>query len=339
MNNKLITDISSETSLDSIEELTKKYNEVGLETRNMKFLANWYCKMFNLAHLPSIDIKLRDQLTLDKLKLSIFNIMADDIVDNSNFRDKELFEKISKIPWNLEEDYENEYLQTAKEIWLDFEESMKKYPRYEEFKDIFYFDLEQFFDSMKYSMLVNTMGVDNTLETRMYLPHNMQVVLFLDLDLMCSPDFDMEEFGKLRPILLWTQDLLHLAHVISTYPKEVRELDFSSPMISIGINEGVIKREDVIKKPETTLENLKYFEPFLTRQAEEELEKIKNQASEIQSIDINEFHSRVAKVYNAFLQREHYWTSEEIQKSKQIEEATTTTLQIIPDYTVKWVRS
>ena len=51
---------------------------------------------------------------------------------------------------------------------------------------MFFFDLEQFFDSMKYSMLVNTMGIDNQIETKMYLPHNMQVVLFLDLDLMCS---------------------------------------------------------------------------------------------------------------------------------------------------------
>jgi hypothetical protein len=318
------------------EELIKKYNDVGLETRNMKFLAKWYCKMFNFAHLPSIDLKQRDQLTLDKLKLSIFNIMADDLVDNSNLRNKELFDKISKIPWNTEEDYEDEYLQTAKEIWLDFEKSMKSLPRYEEFKEIFYFDLEQYFDSMKYSMLVNTMGIDNTLESRMYLPHNMQVVLFLDLDLMCSPEFNKEELGKLRPILLWTQDLLHLAHVISTYPREVRELDFSSPMISIGLSEGIIKREDVIKNPETTIENLKYFEPYLARQAEEELEKINDQAYKIESIDIGDFYLRVKKVYNAFLQREHYWTSEEIQKMKKIEE---TKFQTIPDYSVKWVRT
>lgn len=314
----------------TLNELIELYDSVGLETRNMKFLANWYCEMFSFAHLPSIDDKYKEQLVLDKLKLSIFNILADDLADNSKLRDKNLFDAASNIPRNSDVEYENEYLEAARRIWLDFLKHIKQYPRYEEFKDLFFFDLVQFFDSMKYSMLVNTMGIDNTQETRMYLPHNMQVILFLDLDLMCSPNFDKEELGKIRSIFLWSQDLLHLAHVISTYPREIQELDFSSPMISIGINEGVIKKDDVIKNPRKTYKKLKYYETFIKRQAEEQLEKIKDQANVIKSVDINDFHFRVKKVYEAFLQRQHYWNFDKIEEGKEIIEPVTT---IMTNYT------
>jgi hypothetical protein len=108
-------------------------------------------------------------------------------------------------------------------------------------------------------------------------------------------------------------------------------------MISIGLSEGIIKKEDVIKNPETTLKNLQYFEPHLKHLAEEELDKIKDQATKIESVDIINFYSRVKKVYNAFLHREHYWKSEEIQKTKQVEESTVPL--IIPSHSIKWVRA
>jgi hypothetical protein len=85
----------------------------------------------------------------------------------------------------------------------------------------------------------------------------------------------------------------------------------------MAINEGIIKKEDVIKHPKTTIENLKCYEPFLKRQAEEKLEKIKDQANQIKSVDILNFYHRVNKVFNAFLERKHYWKLKEIKNEQQ----------------------
>jgi len=299
----------------------------------MRFLAGWFCDMYDFSYLSSIDVSYKDKLVIDKLKLSIFNILVDDLADNYKIRNKNLFEKAVRIPWDDKTNFKNMYLNVTKKIWLDFHNSIKSYPRYKEFKDMFFFDLDQFLDSIKYSMLINSDAIDNHLEIRTYSPQNMQVILFLDLDLMCSPDFDKKELGKLRPVLIWTQDLLHLSHVINTYPREIQELDFSSPMISIGINEGVISREDVVRYPEKTLENLKYFEPYLKNLAEEEFEKIKSQADKIESVDINDFYQRVRRVYNYFLERPQYWKLNEINKK---------TMETVCIYekqnSVKWVR-
>jgi hypothetical protein len=323
----------------NISELIDLYDSVGLETRNMKFLARWFCNMFDFSYLPSVDLEYKDQLVLDKLKLSIFNILVDDLADNYIIRNKELFEKAARIPWDGHNSFKNKYLNVTKKIWLDFSDSLKLYPRYQEFKEIFYFDLDQFLDSIKYSMLINSVGLDNPLEIKTYPPQNMQVLLFLNMDLMCSPSFDIKELGKIRPILIRTQNLLHLAHVISTYPREIEELDFSSPMISMGLSEGVIEKEDVIKNPETTLENLRYFEPYLKNLAEQHFEKIKDQIDTVKTVDIEDFYERVRRVYDYFLERPYYWKLNEMEEQigKTCQIAKTGTIKKY-DASIKWIR-
>jgi hypothetical protein len=238
----------------------------------------------------------------------MFNILIDDLADNHKIRNKEIFEKAIRIPWNENAICSDKYLRVTQQFWKDLTKSMQNYPRYEEFKDVFLFDLDQFLDSVKYSMLLHSTDMDDSSEIELYSPYNMQIVMFLDMDLMCSPNFDKKELGKLRPVFLEVQNALHMAHVINTFPREIEELDFSSPAISIGLRDGLIERESVFTNPRETKESLDELIPSLMKRGEYNIQKIEDYADSINSIDIKEFNKRVRKIFNKFLKRPPYWT-------------------------------
>lgn len=89
-----------------------------------------------------------------------------------------------------------------KKIWNFLNISIKKYPRYKEFKDLFFYDYQQFFNSAKYSYIINkNLNFINLTECEVYSSHNMQGIVGMDIDLMCSPGVNIEELGLFREIV------------------------------------------------------------------------------------------------------------------------------------------
>lgn len=291
----------------SLKEAIDLYKKVG--PRNADFLFKWLYKVYEKTYLPSIDNNYIEQLALIKTKLCIFDVLVDDLADNAKLRNQRLLDQALRIPNNGTKPYKNLYLEVTRIIWQDCLESIKKLPRYDEFKDIFFFDIGQVMNSMKYSYLINTYDFSNFTEDEMYLNHGVMVMLHCDLDLMCSPDFNYEELGKLRPILLSVQDIAHLGNLINTYPKEIQEADFSSPIISMGIREGLIDRQTVIRDPEYALSSLKPLLIKFEERMKNNLEKIQTKAHHIETIDIYEFYVKLRNVWDQFLHREQYWES------------------------------
>ena len=301
----------------SLEEAIELYKTVG--PRNADFLFNWLYNVYDNTYLPSIDDEYKDNLALIKTKLCIFDVLVDDLADNAKLRNKRLLEQAIKIPNNGTKEFKNSYLEVTRLIWQDCLESIKKLPRYEEFKDIFSFDMEQVMNSMKYSYLINTTDFSNFIEDEMYLNHGVMVLLHCDLDLMCSPDFNYEELSRLRPILHSVQDVAHVGNMMNTYPKEIQEADFSSPIISMGIREGLIDKHMVIKDPEFALANIKPLVNQFELRMKKHLDQIEQKAHHIKTIDIHEFCNRLKNVWCEFLKREQYWNvDEEAQNSQMI---------------------
>jgi len=290
------------------------YNSVGLETRNMEYFAKWVYDVYKIAYLPGTDESYIDRLAVDKTKLSIFAILVDDLADNVKIRDKMLLEKAIRIPFNGSKSFENKYLEITRTLWKDIISSIETYPRYEEFKEIFFFDIDQFFNSIKYGYLVNSLDLYSVQEGMMYSPNNMMITIYLDMDLMCSPNFDKTELKKVRPIFHYIQDIMHVGNILNTFPREIEELDFSSPMISLGLSEEIIDKEDVVKRPEQVLKNLEYFIPHFKQRVEQNFEKINDCSHMVNSIDLEEFNPRLRKIWQNFLNRPHYWKKEETEK-------------------------
>jgi hypothetical protein len=292
---------------DNIEKMDFKeavelYKSVG--HRNADFLFGWLYKIYSKVYLPCIDLDFRETLVEDKTKLTIYDVLIDDVADNSQMRSEWHLEQFLQIPWNYDSTYVNEYVEAGRRIWKSCIESIENYPRFEEFERLFYFDLRQVLSSMEYSYLVNTMGMDNPLEDRYYLSHGCMVILHCDMDLMCSPDFNTDDLGNMRRIFHIIQRIAHIGNILNTYPREIEERDFSSSIISRAIRRGII-REDQL-----SIENLSMFqglEEEYKREVWVLLEDIQAIEDQVESVNIRGFSEKMEHVFESFLAREQYW--------------------------------
>src|SRR5438876_393113 len=215
-----------------LTEVLDLYKSVG--RRNIEYFA-WIHDVYSWITLPSVSFDQRKVLGEDKTKLAIFDILADDLADNYTTRSFAMLEQLTKIPWQAEDTSveTNDYLQVARKVWEDLISSVSLYPRFGEFERIFYFDLRQVLSSMLYSYLANTEGIENPVETNFYSSYGCVVELAMDMDLMCSPAFDMKELGPMRTVASLAQKIAHIANLLTTYPSELVERDVSSPIISL----------------------------------------------------------------------------------------------------------
>ena len=123
----------------ALEEAIELYKTVG--PRNADFLFHWLYQVYDKTYLPSINEEYKDQLALIKTKLCIFDVLVDDLADNAKLRNKRLLDQAVRIPHNDIKPYKNKYLEVTRLVWQDCINSIKKLPRYDEFKEIFFFDL------------------------------------------------------------------------------------------------------------------------------------------------------------------------------------------------------
>jgi hypothetical protein len=302
---------------NNLEDTIKLYKSIG--DRNADFLFHWIYNIYDNIYLPSIDSAYKEILTLVKTKLGVFDVLVDDLADNAKLRDKQLLENCMKIPWDTSQIYnDNQYLKVSKMIWDDCMYSIQEFERYNKFKDIFYFDMHQFMSCNRYSFLVNTQNSSNFTEDKIYLHHGVMVLTHCDLDLMCSPGFNYEELEKLRPILYWVQDFIHIGNMLSTYPREVEELDLSSPIISLALRKNLIKKNTLVDDPEYTLECLSPLVPVFEKRMRDDLNIISKHLKEINTIDMENFYKRLKHVGNEFVTRKHYWKNYKIGKNEEV---------------------
>src|SRR5207247_4369683 len=180
-------------------------------------------------------------------KLAIFDILVDDLANNYTTRSFSTLEQLIKIPWQAKDTSveTNDYLQVARKVWEDLISSVSLYPRFSEFERIFYFDLRQVLSSMLYSYLANTEGIENPVETNFYSSYGCLVEVAIDMDLMCSPTFDMKELGPMRTVACLAQKVAHVGNMLTTYPSEIVERDVSSPIISLALRKGIIRKDEL----------------------------------------------------------------------------------------------
>jgi hypothetical protein len=161
---------------------------------------------------------------------------------------------------------------------------------------------------MEYSFLVNMMEMDNPLEIKVYPPHGCMVILHCDIDLMCSPNFDVKDLGNMRAVFYLAQKIAHIGNMLNTYPREVLENDFSCPLISLALRRGLIKKEEM--KDESILPKMKKLEPIFKKEAEFYIKKVKDYENKIKSVDIRGFSESLNELLNRFIARPQYWKLE-----------------------------
>lgn len=289
----------------SLKESIEVYKSVG--HRN-PYLFEWLSKIYEKTTLSCADPTYLEVLTVTKTKLTIFDVLIDDVADNVNMRNRELLEKLMNIPWEgTTESCNDPYYNAAKKILLDCINTIEKFPRFAEFKNVFYFDLKQVMNSMEYSSLINTQKeLNNLLENEVYGHHGVMVILHEMLDIMCSPGFDIRELGKTRELLYLIQKNMRMGNMMNTYPREVVENDISSQIVTYALGEGIINNFSEQNTVEI-LNSLQQLEKPFDEQVKKSFRKMRKYSNKITSFDVLRLVNASEEIYKLFKLRKKYW--------------------------------
>ena len=273
------------------EESINLYQEVGERTKQL------FDGLYDLCKKPplsSVDTNLYESLALTKLKLNIFNVLVDDVADRMRFRNFELLNRLLAIPWEEKPAASvDQYYDVTNRMWVDILASIRGYPRFEEFKQIFYFDMKQVMNASHYSWLINSFNYcNNFLENSLYVNHGVMIIVHGMLELMCSPSFDRTEMGTAREIFHLNQQLSSNMFdlMFHTYRSEIREKDLSSPLISHAINRGLITQDDFLTMGAREIEErVAPLEAFFREVASDYIQRLEKYDSKIRSFDLRKF--------------------------------------------------
>ncbi len=206
--------------------------------------------------LDSVTSEYRKSVLVAKTTSIILNVLVDDIADKR--KDRAMVERVfSMISPSSEHPREIEgatgtgqdELDLMRGVWFFLHETIKKYPRYEEFAEIFLYDYRQFLNSALYACLVNgNRHMMNLPEYQMYLSPNMQGMVLVTIDLMASPAFDIKELGMIREVFWKAQRMGRIGNSISTFEREINEDDFTSEVFPYLLSLNCLDTDDLRKE-------------------------------------------------------------------------------------------
>ena len=152
---EILQKISNYKLSDDMKQFVKEYDRVfGHRDR---FLWKWLGVIYGETGvtLSTIDDAYFDSITDAKIILTMAFSFLDDI--SEFYKDEQLLEKVMDIINSPvgSVDVNDEKLMFFRKIWNYFVNTINKYPRYEEFKDIFWYDFNQVLNSVRYTVLLN----------------------------------------------------------------------------------------------------------------------------------------------------------------------------------------
>ncbi len=250
-----------------------------------RFLWKWTGAVFKHAGvtLSCVDKRFLEEITDIKILLTMLDAILDDLAD----RNKD-WESIERVYRALEEGGEG-ILGLASDLWRYVISVLKKFQMFKYYEKILLFDLKQMINSMFYSCLVNTKPeIINFTESKINTAHNMIIYLYIDVDLIASPSFDLRELGMLREMIWYVQQMARVGNWITTWKRELKEKDFSSGVFAYAVSNGVIDVEDLTERSDgeivKIIENSDVIEGLI-EEWKRNYERVVEMASKFKSFD------------------------------------------------------
>lgn len=166
--------------------------------------AEWrrMCHAIQLLELPSVDPGWRRHNRDTKFLAAMFHRLLDQVTADPD--GDGLLEQLLRLPQGERPevpgtDPHAPYVALTSSVWDEIWRRSEGCPRYPEFAELLVYDFRQLCNTVEYSDLVMRQPeMTNAVEHAMYSPQGMLVTCAATLDLMCSPNFDMDELGRLR---------------------------------------------------------------------------------------------------------------------------------------------
>jgi hypothetical protein len=187
-------------------------------------------------------VENREKVVELKIILGTLITLYDDYADRPDRINPRLLQLLYRVPFervviddaDLSRD-EKMALDLAKSLFAKLLSGLEKLRNYHLLFEIFCFDLKQFFLANHYSeLLTQHMHLTNEKENRLYLHHNMGIVMAGMIDLMNVPNFCITDLGRARSIFLMGQRAGRISNVLTTYERELGENDRTNELFASG---------------------------------------------------------------------------------------------------------
>jgi deoxyxylulose-5-phosphate synthase len=289
-----------------LESWVEVYEQVGRRTR---YLWKWCLQGVELTTLPCVLPEWRAHACDTKVLSIILCVLLDDVADE---RGKSLLlEALLNVmehrePARLGElsPSEQAYVSVTRQLFHIYEQRIASYPCFDVFEELMEYDFLQYFNTMRYSHLLNRqLCLLNLVEHDLYLPHNMHMMSFATLDLMCAPEFQFNELGKLREAIWHAQCMGRIGNLLSTWKREIAQGDFTSGVFARAVVEGDLTIEQLVQGDVEPIEaaiRAGRHEQYFFERWQYHRERFRLGAAQISSIDLQaalEGHDRFFKMY------------------------------------------
>lgn len=225
-----------------------EYNKVG--HRNV-YLWKWCHQGVVVTTLPCVLPELFDDLCDTKVLGVMLDVLLDDVADRKG--DDELLRRLTSFtidgPRPTFADYpadQRAYAELAVAVWDEIVARARRNPMFDQYAKALDYDYAQLFNVMSYSHLANEyIELLNLAEHDLYTPHNMHMIISSTLDLMCSPDFDRNEWGKVRDAAWHAQCMGRIGNLTTTWERELGDADYSSGVYASALAAGDLTIEQL----------------------------------------------------------------------------------------------
>jgi hypothetical protein len=199
--------------------------------RNKKLFCEFLPQGYELTTLNTVENK--NEIVELKIILGTLITLYDDFADRPDRLNPKLLELLYRIPF--EKIDQEKFLYSEEKMAFDLAQSlfeklfkgMQQLKNYHLLYEIFCFDLKQFFLANHYSQLLTEhQNLSNEKENRLYLHHNMGIVMAGMIDLMNIPQFHIDDLGQARSLFLMGQRAGRISNVLTTYEREIIEHDY-----------------------------------------------------------------------------------------------------------------
>lgn len=238
----IVRDVENTVLPPEIELWSKEY-QTRIGTRS-PFTWYWLYNVVRLSRFIPTDAMYEASLDAVRFLVSMFVIVLDDSADV--LQDEKIFSSLAQIPFYGAGNSTDKHIQFAASLWHAVRKDIQKLPRYNEFKDLFYFDLTQVINTTKYGLLINQYPyLINKEEYWLYFPTTMQAMLYTTILLMGS-SIEKEQVGKIRELSFFAQHMVRIGNWMSTWERELQESDVTSIVFPYALEEGFFSLEDIL---------------------------------------------------------------------------------------------
>ncbi len=290
-----------------VKKIVDSYED--LENHRNTFIWKWTHSLVPHFTFSSVQnqhmIDVRDIKTISTL----FTTLLDDLIDKN--KDKKTFEEASKIPFPHQkpvlsrEGVNKKYLEFTEQVWNHIIEELRGSPRFNEFKEVFFYDIKQVINSIDYThMISKNPEAINLNELEIYDSHNMMAYPYTMIDLFYSPEFNVNELSDLREIVWKAQKMGRIGNWVSTWEREFKEKDYESGITAYALDKNLItlielkqlKNNEI--DPEEVIEKLKKqsIEEHFHKEWKHQYKEINKLKNQVNSIDMDEYLKGLQKV-------------------------------------------